>query len=73
MNLPRNRAARREALRRLNLAARRGHAEAGTVNAFCAWPKCRQPVALGAPDIQTASALVRQHYRDRHGGEEPPP
>lgn len=67
-----NRATRRRALQALNRAARRGHAESGSISAYCGWPHCRIPAALGVPDMQTASAALRIHYQDKHGGQEPP-
>jgi hypothetical protein len=70
---PDNREARRRALQALNRAARRGHMESGSLSAFCPWPDCRAPVALGVESMALASAAMVQHKRDHHGGQDPPP
>jgi hypothetical protein len=66
-----NREARRRALQALNRAARRGHAESGSITGVCGYESCRTPVAVGVESIQIASAAMTQHYRDFHGGQPP--
>lgn len=37
----------------------------------CGWKTCGRPIAIDAPDIQTASAALWAHYNREHGGEQP--
>jgi hypothetical protein len=63
---------RRRALRAINRAAQRsGRVEGASVSVSCGWKTCGRPIAIDAPDIQTASAALWAHYNREHGGEQP--
>jgi hypothetical protein len=66
-----NRADRRKAQRAAERLTRHGQIESAGVTASCAWEDCGDLVVVNAPDIHVASARMREHYDEKHGGESP--
>lgn len=68
---PTSRGQRRAGQRALRRAQRRAYVEDGQVETWtCGWPRCRE-VKLINGSTARAQVVALEHYRDKHGGEQP--
>lgn len=68
----------RDARRQFARSMKKARLESAEITAYCGWPRCRRPVAVAVEGetvngFEFASAALRKHYEDEHGGAEPQP
>lgn len=66
-----NRAQRRAGVRALKRAQRHAYAEGMEIETWtCGWPRCREVIYIGGTQ-EKAQKVALEHYRTKHGGEQP--